>query len=167
MPMSLSPIRKALQSQYQAAIHTLQNTIEDCPDALWTDRQYNNPYWQVAYHALYYTHLYLEQDLEDFQPWEKHREGYHKFGDHATELMPYSREELIEYCNLCREKADRAVVILDLDREDSGFYWYQMPKLEHQIVNIRHLQHHAAQLADRLRNAWGLGTKWVRGAAEI
>lgn len=165
--MSLTPIRKALKSQYLAAIQTLQKTIEDCPEGLWTDTQFNNPYWQVAYHALYYTHLYLEQDLEDFQAWEKHREGYEKFTGDRSDIRPYTRPELIEYCAFCREKAERDVETLDLDREDSGFYWYQMPKLEHQIVNIRHLQHHAAQLADRLRNSWGLGTPWVRGAAEI
>lgn len=165
--MSLTPIRSALKSQYLATIHTLQKAIEDCPEGLWTDPQFNNPYWQVAYHALFYTHLYLEQDLEDFQPWEKHREGYEKFAGDRADITPYSRSELIEYCAFCRDKAAGAIDTLDLEREDSGFYWYQMPKLEHQIVNIRHLQHHAAQLADRLRNSWGLSTTWIRGAAEI
>jgi hypothetical protein len=43
----------------------------------------------------------------------------------------------------------------------SGFSWYRMSKLEHQFVNLRHIQHHAAQLADRLRSAAGVGIKWV------
>jgi len=43
--------------------------------------------------------------------------------------------------------------VLDLDSAESGFSWYQMSKLEHQLVNIRHIQHHGAQLADRLRSA--------------
>jgi hypothetical protein len=32
-----------------------------------------------------------------------------------------------------------------------------MPKLEHWMVNIRHIQHHTAQLEDRLRARAGLG----------
>jgi hypothetical protein len=36
-----------------------------------------------------------------------------------------------------------------------------MPKIEHQIVNIRHIQHGAAQLADRLRSKLNLGIGWV------
>ena len=33
--------------------------------------------------------------------------------------------------------------------------------LEHQIVNIRHIEHHTAQLADRLRSSAGIGIQWV------
>ena len=54
-----------------------------------------------------------------------------------------------------------AVEALDLDSDESGFPRYPIPKLEHQLVNIRHLQHHAAQLADRLRNQAGVGVEWV------
>jgi hypothetical protein len=50
---------------------------------------------------------------------------------------------------------------LDLDADASGFPWYRTSKLDHQIVNIRHIQHHAAQLADRLRAYSNVGTKWA------
>jgi hypothetical protein len=36
-----------------------------------------------------------------------------------------------------------------------------MSKLEHQLLNIRHLQHHTAQLADRLRQHAGAGIDWI------
>ena len=55
---------------------------------------------------------------------------------------------------------DAAVDILDLSSADCGFSWYSVSKLEHQIVNIRHIQHHTAQLADRLRAATGDGVRW-------
>jgi hypothetical protein len=51
---------------------------------------------------------------------------------------------------------------LDLDSPESGFSWYQVPELEHQLVNLRHMQHHTAQLADRLRSAAGVGVRWVQ-----
>jgi hypothetical protein len=36
-----------------------------------------------------------------------------------------------------------------------------MPTLDHQIVNIRHIQHHAAILSNRLRRASGIEVDWV------
>ncbi|PHN06004.1 DinB family protein [Flavilitoribacter nigricans] len=164
--MALTPIQQALKSQYHSALFTLEQTIRTCPPDLWTDPKYPNPYWQVAYHALHYAHLYLEQHLEDFQDWEKHREEHQWFSSEKM-LTPYTPEELLEYCRFCREKVDRAMENLDLDHPESGFSWYQMPKLEHQIVNIRHIQHHAAQLTDRLRSGHGLGTPWIQGADKI
>ena len=46
----------------------------------------------------------------------------------------------------------------------AGFWWYgKMPKLDHQVMNIRHTQHHAAQLGDRLKLATGTEVGWVGG----
>ncbi|OFX13476.1 MAG: hypothetical protein A2V59_04800 [Armatimonadetes bacterium RBG_19FT_COMBO_69_19] len=56
---------------------------------------------------------------------------------------------------------DDAVDALDLNDPQSGFSWYKVPKVEHQIVNIRHIQYHQAQLADRLRAATGAGVNWA------
>jgi hypothetical protein len=36
-----------------------------------------------------------------------------------------------------------------------------MGTLEHQLVNIRHIQHHAAILSVRLRKAAGIRIGWV------
>ena len=58
---------------------------------------------------------------------------------------------------------DEAVDGLDLASAQSGFHWYKMSKLEHQLVNIRHIQHDTAQLVDRLRAADDIGIKWVGG----
>ena len=56
---------------------------------------------------------------------------------------------------------DDAVAALDLHAPESGFSWYKVSKLEHQIINVRHIQHHTAQLADRLRSAADIGISWV------
>ena len=56
---------------------------------------------------------------------------------------------------------DRSVDALNLESPESGFSWYPISKLEHQIVNIRHIQHHTAQLADRLRAAHDVGIRWA------
>ena len=54
----------------------LRQAIERCPDSLWANDEsgkYDNAFWQIAYHTLYYTHLYLSVDAESFEPWEHHQ----------------------------------------------------------------------------------------------
>ena len=82
---------------------------------------------------------------------------------------PYTREQALAYWRFCDEMVDEGVEALDLQAAECGFSWYPLSKLEHQLVNLRHLQHGAAQLADRLRAAAGIGVAWVgsgRGASE-
>jgi DinB family protein len=160
-------LQAALKSQYHASLDMLLEAIDTCPAHLWTSDQYTNQYWQVAYHTLFYTHLYLQASEADFIPWERHRPGYHRFGtgpDAPTSVIPYSVEEVRAYCLHCQAMVDAAVDQLDLASAESGFSWYRMPKLEHQFVNLRHLQHHTGQLAERLRQTANQGLRWVGGA---
>jgi hypothetical protein len=62
---------------------------------------------------------------------------------------------------MCDEMVDAATRRARSRSEESGFRSYPIPNLEHQIVGIRHLQHRAAQLADRLRASADLGIRWV------
>jgi hypothetical protein len=73
----------------------------------------------------------------------------------------YTKAEVLAYWRICASMVDDAVDALDLTAPQSGFSWYKIPKMEHQIVNIRHIQYHEAQLADRLRVATGAGVGWA------
>jgi len=44
---------------------------------------------------------------------------------------------------------------------ESGFHWLKLSKGEAPLYNLRHIQHHAGQLIERLRQEAGLGSKWV------
>ncbi len=74
---------------------------------------------------------------------------------------PYSKAQVLELWAICDGLVDGAVDGFDLDSPECGFWWYTMGKLEHQFINIRHIQHHTAQLADRLRVAKDVGVPWV------
>ena len=163
-------LRTILKSQYHAAIGMLKQAVEQCPDELWLSSEHPNPFWHVAYHALFVAYLYLHSDFEGFRPWPNHREGYQFLGPVPGNPQlrpeidePYSKAQMSEFLQLCDQSIDGAVEKLDLGAPESGFPWYKMSKLEHQIVNIRHLQHHAAQLGDRLRRVAGVGIDWVGG----
>jgi hypothetical protein len=166
-----SGLRSILKSQYHAALAMFRESIEQCPESIWYNSEPKNAFWQLAYHTLFFTHLYLQRNEEAFRPWEHHQsevqqpDGIAGPPDPNSSLPvipnPYSREQVLEYCAFCDDMVDPAVDALDLESQESGFHWYPISKLEHQIVNIRHIQHHGAQLTDRLRQAADLGTRWV------
>lgn len=160
-----------LASQYHASLAMLRECIERCPDDLWYDTTPTNAYWQIAYHALYFAHMYLEPDEAAFRPWE-HEQGNVQHPDAipgradpaSTQPLipnPYTKAQVLAYWQHCDDMVDAAVRSLDLQSPECGFHWYRAPKLEHQIVNLRHIQNHTAQLGDRLRAATGTGIRWV------
>jgi len=163
-------IQGVLKSQYHAALAMLGQAIERCPNELWTSDTHPNRSWHVAYHAVFCAHMYLQVDESKFVPWERHRENYQYLGSPPSApyrppqlAQPYEKAEVMEYLRACDAMVDSAVDGLDLMSPESGFWWYRMSKLEHQIVNIRHIQHHAAQLSDRLRVTEGIGPSWIGG----
>ena len=135
-----------------------------------------NAFWRVAYHTLFFAHLYLMDSLEDFVHWPGHQAdvqhddgilGAPKPGsDLPLSPRPYSKEEVLSYWAFCHSMVDERVDAVDLSSPTSGFHWYPISKLEHQIVNVRHTAHHAAQLADRVRATCDVGVKWVGSGAD-
>jgi hypothetical protein len=168
-----STLRRILKSQYHAGLAMLREAIQLCPDELWLQPQQRNAFWQVAYHALFFTHLYLHSEHTLFRPWAEHQsanqnpDGIPGTPDPESTLPlipePYARAQALAYWDVCNQMVDSAVDALDLQALECGFPWYKMSKLEHQLVNLRHLQHHGAQLADRLRTSLDVGVRWVGG----
>ncbi len=159
--------KKVIKSQYHAALEMLRQAIVKCPDALWDAQEHTNRFWHVAYHALFYTHLYLQPTEEHFTPWVKHREEHHCLGrlpwpPHTKPEIgePYSREEILEYDELCREQVEEQVAAMDLEAP-SGFYWLPFGKLELQFYNIRHIQQHTGELCERLGATGEIEVEWV------
>jgi hypothetical protein len=149
----------------------LRQAIEKCPADLWYRKDQVNACCQTAYHTLFFTHLYLQPTAEHFRPWKEHQgqvqheDGHTAPADPTSTLPllpnPYTQEQVLEYWRFCDEMVDSAVDAIDLMSPDSGFSWYKLGKLEHQIINIRHIQLGAAQLAGRLRAELDIGLDWV------
>jgi hypothetical protein len=164
-------LKDALKSQYHASLAMLRSAVEECTERLWYDATPTNAFWQVAYHTIFYAHFYLQRDEAAFRPWPKHqRNVQHPDGiagnadpESTRPLIPppYTKADVLEYWGFCNAIVDDAVDALDLESPTSGFPWYPISKLEHQLVNLRHIQHHAAQLADRIRADRNVGVRWV------
>ena len=171
--LSTAAFADALKNQYHASLAMMREAIELCPDALWLDARPTNAFWQIAYHALFFAHFYLGQSAAAFQPWAGHqRDNQYEDGipgdpDPASTLPllpePYTKEQALEYWAIVDAFVDPAVDAMDFQRRETGFH-YRMSKLEHQLVNLKHIQHHTAQLADRLRQARGVHVAWKGGS---
>ena len=137
--MNLKP---SITSQYLAALEMLRQVVAQCPPELWDAPEHKNKFWNIAYHALVYTHFYLHPTSGDFQPWEHHRQEARHFEptEDGQEKQPYSQAEILEY----------------LDRVEETFN-----KIELQFYNIRHLVLHTGELAERLWQSAGKEVNWV------
>jgi len=160
-------IKKVIESQYQASLEMLKQAIVKCPASVWDDRAYKNRFWHIAYHALFYTHLYLQPAEKDFVPWAKHRDQSQFMGPlpwppHQEPEIgePYRKEELLEYLAICRQQVEEKVAALNLEG-GSGFDWLPFGKMELQFYNLRHLQHHAGELCERLGTTEDIEVAWV------
>ena len=72
-PVSGEALATILKSQYHRALTMLHESIEKCPEDLWYSAVPKNAFWQVAYHALFFTHVYLQPNEEAFRPWSGHQ----------------------------------------------------------------------------------------------
>lgn len=171
MAVTTEVLRATFKSQYHAALAMLRHAIKLCPDEVWSSNEHVNSVWQIAYHTLFFAHLYMQPNEAAFRPWEQHQsevqypDGIAGPADSSSSLRllpsPYAKAQVLAYWRVCDQMVDEAIDALDLLCPRSGFSWYKVSKLEHQIINIRHIQHGAAQIADRLRSATGKGIDWV------
>jgi DinB superfamily len=150
--------QQLLVNQFEAALCTLKACVDRCPDAMWNAPVGNLAFCQVAFHALFYADLYLGQNEEDVrrQPFHLAHEqtfrDYEELEDRRQQLL-YERPFIQSYVEHCREKAAAAIAAETEDSlaATSGFPWLKFSRGELYVYNIRHIQHHAAQLSLRLR----------------
>jgi hypothetical protein len=170
-------LRQALKEQYQAGLAMLAQCVERCPEDMWIAGGHPRTFWRVAFHAAFFTHLYLGQDEAAFAPWPGRREGiHHGLWHRPWEAEPYElpegaqiypKGEILDYLRFIDGLVAPTVGGLDLDSPQTGFSWYpDMTKLSHQLLNLRHLQGHVGQLSERLM-ARGIDTDWVGKAGTL
>jgi len=156
-----------VSSQIRAALRMLRSAIEACPEDLWDRTTDHNRFWVLAYHTLFFTHLYLSPSEEDFEPWDRQVEGHSGYGRAGlgdwTKLAPedvFTKADVLAYCDYVSGRVSELVEATPFDAS-SGFYWLKFSKGETHLYNLRHIQHHAGQLMDRLRQETDIGSKWV------
>jgi hypothetical protein len=159
--------RNILWQQFGAAIDMLEIAILACPDEVWSGRDAPAPtgrpeFWYVAYHALFFLDLYLSDSVEGFAP----PPPFTLSELDPAEVPPertYTKAELQAYLEHGRRKC-RATIKALTDhkvRRRCGFDWLDLSDGELLLYNMRHVQHHAAQLNLILRQTTDSAPAWV------
>jgi hypothetical protein len=152
-----------LWPQFGAAIDMLENAMNACPEDHWGEGEPGRQFWYMAYHALFYLDLYLSGSVAGFRPPAPFT---------LSELDPagvlpdrtYSQPELRVYLAHCRDKC--RTTLAQMTDETAArrcvFPWLDLDMGELQLYNMRHVQHHAAQLNLILRQRTNSAPPWVQ-----
>ena len=175
-------------SQFGAAMDMLGNAIAACPEDLWSEGSRGVAgFWSVAHHTLFWLDFYASvAGAEDFGPPPPFTRS--ELDESAQPDRVYRPAELLDYLAYCRRKCRTTVLgMTDAraaepcpgDRARYGAAWRDLEAelayvarrgLSHGellLYNMRHVQHHAAQLNLLLRQATGAAApRWVSRAGE-
>jgi hypothetical protein len=164
----LTTWQKLINGQYEAALCMLNRCIDQCPESDWDAPVVNLKFCQVAFHVLFFTDFYLESTEDAIRDQAFHRANLDAFRDYEEledrkQQLLYERAFLKDYVQHCRTKSGRVVAS---ESEQSlttrcGFSRRDCSRAELHVLNIRHIQHHTAQLSLKLKLDANKGAEWV------
>ena len=152
-------LKETLWKQFGAAIDMLENALVACPEELWNS---DSKFWYTSYHTLFYLDYYLSYEPENFLPPAPFTlSEFDPSG--ALPDRVYRKEELLDYLVFGRKKCHE--LIAGLTDENAGKRFVNKARnysiLEIVLYNMRHVQHHAAQLNLLLRQNTNDAPGWV------
>ena len=168
----ITTVKESLWNQFGASIDMLKNAIILWPEEYWnTDKKF----FYNAYHCLIFLDYYLSIPPRNFSsPLPFTIAESDDIPDEAIDdVIPdsvYSKKELVDYLQSCREKCHTLVAGLTAEKlnerwiEESGDMNYAV--LEILLYNMRHVQHHAAQLNLLLRQKINNAPSWIARAED-
>ena len=155
-------MRTILWQQFGAAIDMLENAVLACPEELWADRSRRPEYWYVVFHTLFFLDFYLSDPAQRFTP----PAPFTLDELDPAGLLPdrvYTKDELHTYLQHGRRKCRAVIEALTEEkaREHRRFGSIDGSVSELLLYNMRHVQHHAAQLNLVLRQTIDSAPRWV------
>ena len=155
-------LKVLIWQQFGATIDMLENAMHACPDSLWNDRSQKPEFWYLAYHTLFWLDFYLSEADSPLVPPSPFT--LDERDPDAVPERPYTNDELQNYLEHGREKCRS--LIASLTDKSSGEHLavgsFAGSRMELLLYNLRHVQHHAAQLNLILRQQIDSAPRWVR-----
>jgi hypothetical protein len=156
-------LKEIIWRQFGAAIDMLENAINACPDNIWGNKPGYYEIWYITFHALFWLDLYLSDSPDGFMP----PEPFSLTELDSEGLLPervYSKEELLIYLNHGRNKCRSKINEMTEEKAGQRFIFgtLNLSITELLLYNMRHVQHHAAQLNLILRQKIDSAPRWVR-----
>jgi len=170
----ISAFKESLWKQFGASIDMIKNAIILCPEESWDTHR---KFFYNAYHCLIFLDYYLTIPPKSFSsplPFTI-AETDNVVEDAIDDVIPdrvYSKKELLDYLELSRHKCHKLIGSLTeeklkerwIEEQESGVMNYSV--LEILLYNMRHVQHHAAQLNLFLRQGINNAPGWVSRAED-
>ena len=166
----LSTLKELLSNQFEASLSTLYLAVDRCPDAVWSGPVAKWKFCQAAFHTVFFADFYLQPtddgDAFKAQPFHVgHKDVFRDYEEleDRLQVLEYEKAFVLKYIQSVRAKAKATVAAEsgEVLAGPSGFYWRKCSRAELHVYNIRHIQHHAAQLGLRLRVDAGVDVPWV------
>ena len=159
----LTSFKTLVWRQFGASIDMLENAMIACPDHVWGDKVGWHEFWYLASHTLFFLDLYLsETDEAGFRPPPPF--GLEEL-DEAGVLPPrvYTKQELLTYLAHCRAKCRDSMATLTEEKANRQAVGLRpgLTFAELYLYNMRHVQHHTAQLHLLLRQQVDSAPRWV------
>ncbi|HEX6040624.1 DinB family protein [Longimicrobium sp.] len=154
-------VTTTLWHHFGAAIDMLESAIAACPDAPWSDGA-KPSFWRIAQHTAYVTDWYLSNPSTPYAPPEPFTSA--RLEPAATVAAPpYTRDEILGLVRYDRDKARSLFGTLTAERAAQTWTFGKRawPLAEWLMYNMRHAQHHAAQLNLLLRQRTDVVPTWV------
>jgi DinB superfamily len=150
---------ESLWKQFGASIDMLENAIKMCPESLWNTEK---RFWYNAYHCLFWLDYFLTLEPSTFSP----PKPFTLSEFDPSGIMPertYSKAELLSYLEASREKCHHLIAGLTDELLDQRWIneYRNFSVFEILLYNMRHVQHHAAQLNMLLRQETNNAPKWI------
>jgi len=158
-------ITDAVWTQFGASLDMLENAINMCPDEHWDTAL---DFWYLSYHCIFWTDYYLTPEPSKFEPPKPFT--FSEFD--PTGKKPdrtYTKTEVLGYLEHCRQKANQLIRELTADRLNDRWIneYKNYSLLEILLYNMRHIQHHSAQLNLVLRQTINNAPTWVSEAKKF
>ena len=161
---------RILWAQLGAALDMLGNAIDACPSYVWSDPskkpEWPNDgvpgFWYLAYHTLFWTDFYLSASSTGFHPPAPFDLSEMDPAGLLPE-RPYSKDDLLGYLEHCQQKGRHTLGALTTKTalRPCVLGKFNAPYMEVLLYNMRHVQHHAAQLNLLLRQKTKSAPRWV------
>jgi hypothetical protein len=167
--------KEILWNQFGASIDMLINAISNCPEDYFLT---HSRFYYIAFHSTIFLDYYLTIPPSDFSPLLSFtkKEPEYRPNEAIDDLMPdkiYSKQEIVKYLAKSREKCNQIIYALTTEKLNERFKEGDEPSdmdypiLEILLYNLRHTQHHAAQLNMLLRQDFGKHMEWSFRAGDI
>jgi len=178
----LDILKKSLWKNFGASIDMLKNAIILWPEEYWNT---NKKFFYNAYHCLVFLDYYLTIPPKNYStmlPFTLTDPGDIP-EDAIDDVVPnkiYSKKELLDYLQSCREKCHKVIAALTekklkerwIDESENMYLALASSDaknysvLEILFYNMRHVQHHAAQLNLHLRQTINNAPDYVSQAED-